>query len=219
MNSSPAAALFLFFLLSANLFSLSTAANEPVLDTDGDELRPNVPYYMLSAAPGTGGGFRLASLLTAGILCPRIVAHNPFTNGDPVFFHPMNTTATVYTSTDLNIRFSGTDQFCRSTNIWRAAPYDGLPGHWWVVNGGDMGNPGAQTLFDWFKIEKLEAGYKLTHCPSVCDSCEALCKNIGKYSYHNMNLLGLTDEDRNAWPFVFVKSPAAIQQVGQKHSE
>ncbi|GMJ06624.1 ARABIDOPSIS THALIANA KUNITZ TRYPSIN INHIBITOR 5 [Hibiscus trionum] len=215
MNSSSAAVLFLFFLFSANPFSLSaTAVKEPVLDTDGEELRSGAPYYIQSAIPGAGG-LELVTMFSAGKPCPKIVAQSQSTNGLPVFFHPVDyTDTTVYLSTDVNIGFPGIDPYCESFNTWRVSLYDTLPGNWWIANGGQIGGPGAQSVFNWFKIEKVEAGYKLTYCPSVCESCITLCNDIG-ISFRNF--LRLTKGD--AWPFVFVKAPEAIKQVVEKQSE
>ncbi|GMJ06626.1 ARABIDOPSIS THALIANA KUNITZ TRYPSIN INHIBITOR 5 [Hibiscus trionum] len=218
MNSSSAAVLFLFFIFSANPFSLSaTAAKEPVLDTDGEELRLGTPYYIQSAIQGAGG-LELVSLFSTGIPCPKIVAQSQSTNGLAVFFNPVDSTdTTVHLSTDVNIRFPSFDPYCRSSNTWRVAPYSTLPGHWWIANGGEIDNPGPQTLLTRFKIERVEVGYKLTFCPTVCESCVTLCNDIGKYNYQNQVLLGLTKGD--AWPFVFVKAFKAIEQVVEKHSE
>ncbi|GMJ06621.1 ARABIDOPSIS THALIANA KUNITZ TRYPSIN INHIBITOR 5 [Hibiscus trionum] len=220
MNSSSTAVLFLFFLFSANPFSLpATAAKEPVLDTDGEELRSGTPYYIQSATP-FAGGLELEPLFSTGIPCPKIVAQSRFTNGLPVFFNPVDSTSTnttVYLSTDVNIGFPGFDAHCRSSNTWRVAPYSTLPGIWWIANGGEIDNPGTQTLLTWFKIEKIGAAYKLTFCPTVCESCITLCNDIGRYTYQNKVLLGLIKG--YAWPFVFAKAPQAIEQVVEKHSE
>ncbi|KAJ6738378.1 KUNITZ TRYPSIN INHIBITOR 2 [Salix koriyanagi] len=46
---------------------------------------------------------------------------------------------------------------------------------------GGGGNPGPETLDNWFKIERYGNGYKLVFCPTVCDDCEVLCRDIGIY--------------------------------------
>ncbi|GMJ06620.1 hypothetical protein HRI_004331200 [Hibiscus trionum] len=157
MNSSSAAVLFLFFLFSANPFSLSaTAAREPVLDTDGEELRSGAPYYIRSTIPGAGG-LELASLFSTGIPCPKIVAQSQFANGLPVFFNPVDSTSTnttVYLSTDVNIEFPGFDAYCRSSNKWRVAPYSTLPGHWWIANGGET-DILIKTKFFWVSLKEM----------------------------------------------------------------
>ncbi|GMJ06619.1 ARABIDOPSIS THALIANA KUNITZ TRYPSIN INHIBITOR 5 [Hibiscus trionum] len=217
MNSSSAAVLFLFFLFSANPFSLSaTAAKEPVLDTDGEELRSGVQYIIRSAIWGAGDG---ALNFGSDFECPRFVVQDRLRNGMPVLFYPVDSNdTTVYQSSDVNIMFTGGDAYCRSLiNTWRVAPYDPSSGHWWLRTNGEIGNPGPQTLFSWFKIEKVKLGYKLTFCPSVCESCVTLCNDIGRYSYQNKIVLGLTNG--YAWPFVFVKAPQAIKQVVEKHPE
>ncbi|KAK9004596.1 hypothetical protein V6N11_042060 [Hibiscus sabdariffa] len=217
MNSSAAAALFLFFLLSANPFTNGS----PVFDTDGDELLPGVQYYIRSAMPGAGGvGLGLESLFAGGIRCPKFVAQSQSINGLPVTFRPANTSAaTVSLSTDVNIEFPGFDAYCRSSNTWRVSLFEPLPGVWWVANGGERGNPGPQTLFNWFKIEQTEGwGYKLVFCPSVCESCVTLCNDVGRIYYETRFLLGLTKGA--PWPFVFVKhlQPQGVKKVVQKQS-
>lgn len=220
MNSSLAAVLFLFFFFSTNPFSLSAAAEkEPVLDTDGEELRSDRLYLVQPARtiPGSGG-LGLESIFSSNIPCPKIVAQSQLPHLLPVFIHPVDSNnVTVHLSTDVNIGFPGIDAYCRSSNIWRVAPYDPFSGHWWIVNGGEIGNPGPQTLFNWFKIEKAAAGYKFTFCPSVCESCVTLCNDIGKYTYENKVLFGLTNQ--NGSSFVFAKATETIKQVVGKLSE
>ena len=54
------ASVFLLFVFSitksSHLFGLANAANEPVLDIDGEELQTGVEYYVVSAIWGAGGG-------------------------------------------------------------------------------------------------------------------------------------------------------------------
>nr|GLL16600.1 miraculin-like isoform X1 [Ipomoea trifida] len=41
------------------------------------------------------------------------------------------------------------------------------------------GNPGQQTLSNWFKIVKTTNAYKFMFCPSVCDDCSYVCQDVG----------------------------------------
>ncbi|KAE8663961.1 21 kDa seed protein [Hibiscus syriacus] len=206
MKTISAAALFILFLLS-----VANAAKEPVLDTDGEPLRSDVEYYIVSTIGGAGGGgLDLAS--SSEMLCPKFVIQQRFSNGRPVFFHPVDTNdPVVYVSTDVNIRFIGIDALCRAVPTWSVGNYDPSAGQWWITTGGDVGNPGPQTLSNWFKIEKAGSGYRLRFCPSVCDSCVSLCNEIDRFPYDGKVRLGLTNG--KGWRFFFVKAPKAIKQV------
>ncbi|KAE8663963.1 21 kDa seed protein [Hibiscus syriacus] len=205
MKTISAAALFIFFL-----FSVANAAKEPVLDTDGEPLRSGLEYYIVSAIRGAGGGG--LDLASSELSCPKFVVQEMFSNGRPVFFHPVDTNdPVVYVSTDVNIQFIGIDAYCRDVPTWSVGNYDPSAGQWWLTTGGDVGNPGPQTLSNWFKIEKDGYDYRLRFCPSVCDSCVRLCNEIDRFSYDEMLRLGLTNG--NGWPFVFVKASKAIKQV------
>ncbi|KAL9324315.1 hypothetical protein ACSQ67_009172 [Phaseolus vulgaris] len=66
---------------------------------------------------------------------------------------------------------------------------------WFVTTtGGVLGNPGSQTISNWFKIEKYEDAYKMVYCPSVCNYCNYPCSDIGIYQDQYGNRLALTSE-------------------------
>ncbi|KAK7392999.1 hypothetical protein VNO78_21449 [Psophocarpus tetragonolobus] len=68
-------------------------------------------------------------------------------------------------------------------------------GQWFVITGGVVGNPGRETIGNWFKIEKYnDYYYKLVYCPSVCPSCKHQCRNVGMFKDQNGNQrLALSD--------------------------
>ena len=226
MNTITAAVLLLVFFFSTKscFLGVANAANEPVLDTDGDELRTGVEYYVVSAIWGAGGGgLDLGSPIDQ---CPKFVVQKSLDTdfGRPVVFYPVDTNdSVVYQFTDVNIQFRpAIDPYCRTSTTWKLDNYDNSSGKWWLTTGGVVGNPGPQTLTSWFKIEKFGTDsssrfYRLTFCPSVCDSCVTLCNDINRYFYEGELRLGLTRE--TGWPFVFVKASKAIQQVVGKNSE
>ncbi|KAK9131185.1 hypothetical protein Sjap_011672 [Stephania japonica] len=60
--------------------------------------------------------------------------------------------------------------------------------------GGSIGNPGPETLRNWFKIEKYEDAYKLSYCPSVCRFCKVMCKDLGTYVDSGVKKLALSEK-------------------------
>ncbi|KAG5617823.1 hypothetical protein H5410_017647 [Solanum commersonii] len=64
-----------------------------------------------------------------------------------------------------------------------------------ITNGGVKGNPGRDTISNWFKIVKYGVGYKFVFCPSVCNYCDVICKNVGVFVQNNgQALLALSNE-------------------------
>ncbi|GMI99516.1 ARABIDOPSIS THALIANA KUNITZ TRYPSIN INHIBITOR 5 [Hibiscus trionum] len=204
-----------FFIFSTNscLSWAAGAADQPVLDTDGDKVLANVQYYILSAIRGAGGGgLDLGS--PEDKLCPKFVVQDPFENGTPVLFHPVNTSdPVVHEFTDVNIEFApGLDAYCRSSTVWKLDDYDSSSGKWWITTDGDKGNPGPQTLTNWFKIRKSGGfGYTLGFCPTVCESCVTLCNYINKFPDGKNTRLALNKKPEGS-PWVFVKA-------SEKHSK
>ncbi|WJX66933.1 hypothetical protein P8452_51438 [Trifolium repens] len=60
--------------------------------------------------------------------------------------------------------------------------------------GGVEGNPGFDTIFNWFKIEKADKDYVLSFCPTV-STTQTLCRELGIYVDDNGNKhLALSDK-------------------------
>ncbi|XVE58838.1 hypothetical protein DITRI_Ditri04bG0201200 [Diplodiscus trichospermus] len=220
MKTATVVVFLLFaFTTKSCFFGVATATNTPVLDSDGDELRAGVEYYVVSAIPGnTGGG--LAFTFDPRTTCPETVVQRQLENdyGIPVTFSNSDTNDDVIRlSTDINIEFLPIrPRLCVTSTVWKLANYDLSTGKWWVITDGVKGNPGANTLTSWFKIEKFEklgySGYIFSFCPSVCESCITLCSNIGRAGDNGLIRLAL-DRDDLAWPFVFKKATPTIKQV------
>ncbi|XP_022737266.1 21 kDa seed protein-like [Durio zibethinus] len=227
MKTIAAAVLLLFFVFSTKscFLGVANAANEPVFDTDGDELRTGVEYYVVSSIRGAGGGgLDLGS--SPNQICPKFVVQRGLDMefGRPVVFYPVDANdSVVHQSTDVNIVFlPSIDPYCRTTTMWKLDNYDHSSGKWWLTTGGIRGDPGPQTLTSWFKIEKFRPDftdrvYRLIFCPSVCDSCVTLCNDISRYDCGTQLRLGLTTPEAG-WPFSFVKASKDIQQVVGKQS-
>ncbi|KAI9092487.1 hypothetical protein K1719_027615 [Acacia pycnantha] len=91
-------------------------------------------------------------------------------------------------------RSQASERNCPQSNVWKLDNYDNSTGQYFVTTGGVVGNPGRQTVSDWFKIEKYEDGYKFVYCPTVCSTCKVQCKDIGIYlDSHGNRRLALSD--------------------------
>ncbi|KAJ4713698.1 Trypsin inhibitor [Melia azedarach] len=117
-------------------------------------------------------------------LCPLNVIQESFDleRGIRINFSPFDNSIVVRESTDLNIKFLTLITSCNKQPVWKVDNYDDSRGKWFISTGGEEGNPGAHTLQNWFKLERIgsNAGiYKIVHCPSVCESCVKLCNNVG----------------------------------------
>lgn len=96
-------------------------------------------------------------------------------------FSPAGNSSTICESTDLNVQFSTTSDRCDEQTVWRVDEYDETRGKWFITTGEVEGCPGAQTLKNWFKLEKSDQfpdAHKIVHCPSVCQSCARVCYNV-----------------------------------------
>lgn len=165
-------ALFSFFLVKAQDVA------EPVLDVSGNAVRTGVNYYILPAGRGNGGGLQVASIRNR--TNPLVVSQNADESiiGVTVQFSPVDPKEnTVRLSTDLNVKFTSMVISSCST-VWRINT-ELIPERYLVTVGGVEGNPGRETLGNWFKIDKYEDAYKLVYCPGVCNICRPFCGEIG----------------------------------------
>ena len=173
---------FIFaFVTKAPLVVTADSSPDPVLDIAGEKLHTGTDYYILPVVRGRGGGLTLAS--TGNETCPLDVVQErqEVDNGLPVTFSPVNIKkGVVRLSTDNNIKFSAST-ICVQSTVWKLDSHDDSLGQWFVTTGGVEGNPGRETTSNWFKIEKFDDDYKLVFCPSVCDTCRVLCRDIGIY--------------------------------------
>ncbi|XP_028083599.1 miraculin-like isoform X2 [Camellia sinensis] len=195
MKTTIFLSIFILSTFSSNLIFLSTAnsAPSPVRDIDGKEVRAGIDYYILPVFRGKGGGLTLASTTQR---CPLDVvqARQEVDHGLPLTFSPVNPKkGVVRVSTDLNIKFSAAT-ICVQSTVWRLANYEKSTGQYFVTTGGVEGNPGPETVRNWFKIEKFNDDYKLVFCPGVCDVCKVICRDVGIYiDEHGTRRLALSD--------------------------
>ncbi|KAF5739580.1 tumor-related protein [Tripterygium wilfordii] len=190
-----AALLFLFLSIFALKYSgAADSGLDPVLDINGDKLQTGVEYYILPVVRGRGGGLTLDSF--GNEKCPLDVVQEKqeVSNGLPLTFSPVNVKqGVVRVSTDLNIKFSAST-ICVQSTVWKLDNTEReSTGQVFITTGGVKGNPGRETLGNWFKIEKYGNDYKLYYCPEVCDICRVICRDVGIYTQNGRHRLALSD--------------------------
>ncbi|KAI5675346.1 hypothetical protein M9H77_06296 [Catharanthus roseus] len=173
---------FLFFCSAAE-------TPNPVLDFVGTKVRTGVPYHIITSTIDPPGGGMMSDCTYDNTTCPIEVMKN--IRGLPMYFSPVNPKkGIIRESTDLNIIFWYTK------DVWKVdRKLDESSQKYFVTNGGGVvGNPGPQTLDNWFKFEKYEDGYKIVHCPSVCRYCKVMCKDVGIFEQNGKVVLALSNE-------------------------
>nr|GME19297.1 kunitz trypsin inhibitor 2-like [Ipomoea batatas] len=175
-----------FFLLSLFLFSIllceviEAQDTNAVLDIRGKILRAGVKYYVVPLLQDQGGGLDLAS--PGRQSCPQsVVQDDVYWWGNTIQFYPVNSQKGVIREwIDLNIEFPDAYTGCPESKVWTIS---GDPSSYdithYITDGGRKGNPGQQTLSNWFKIVKTTNAYKFMFCPSVCDDCSYVCQDVG----------------------------------------
>ncbi|XP_073220630.1 kunitz trypsin inhibitor 5-like [Cicer arietinum] len=176
--------LLAFSIICFVFICKTIAAPQPVLDISGKKVTTGVKYYILPVIVGNGGGLTVTSIAdNNNNTCPLYVVQEKqeVQNGQPVTFTPYNATkGVILTSTDLNIKSSFTKKTtCAQPPVWKLLKV--LSGVWFLSTGGVEGNPGFQTIGNWYKIEKAGKDYVLSFCPSVCN-CHTLCRELGLYT-------------------------------------
>ncbi|CAD5313033.1 unnamed protein product [Arabidopsis thaliana] len=181
--------LYIFLLLAVFISHrgvTTEAAVEPVKDINGKSLLTGVNYYILPVIRGRGGGLTMSNLKTE--TCPTSVIQDQFevSQGLPVKFSPYDKSRTIPVSTDVNIKFS-------PTSIWELANFDETTKQWFISTCGVEGNPGQKTVDNWFKIDKFEKDYKIRFCPTVCNFCKVICRDVGVFVQDGKRRLALSD--------------------------
>ncbi|MCD7461727.1 hypothetical protein HAX54_046906 [Datura stramonium] len=172
---------FLLAILSTTFFFLVKAQNvsEPVLDVSGKAVVKGSNYFILPAGRGNNddGGLDVSSIRNR--TNPLVVSQNTQSSvGGSLQFSPLDPEEnTVRLSTDLNVKFMSII-ISDSSTVW-TVNNEIIPQRYVVAVGGVEGNPGRDTLSNWFKIDKYEDAYKLVYCPGVCETCRPFCGDIG----------------------------------------
>ena len=183
--------LLLLLLFSTISLCLGQSSPDPLRDIDRNLVRSGTDYYILPVFRGMGGGLTLSP--TKNESCPLDVVQErqEVDRGLPLTFTPVDPKkGVIRESTDLNIIFSASS-ICIQSNVWMLEEYEGQ----YIVSAhGVSGNPGRETLSNWFKIEKYEDDYKIVFCPTVCDLCRPVCGDIGvKIAKNGSRRLAISD--------------------------
>ncbi|CAI9096807.1 OLC1v1033028C1 [Oldenlandia corymbosa var. corymbosa] len=194
---------FLVSFFPSTFSQLARNSTLLLVDTDGHQLQTNTKYYIFPAQSGNGGGLALSA---KDFPCQYYVMQENLedSNGLPLKFFPADTKQQIISlSSDVNIAFNAAT-ICVQSTVWRIGGGgnngDNNGGRRYVISTGVAGHPGADTLNNWFRFEKIGIGYKIVFCPSVCNTCKFVCGDVGVFSENGKRWLGLTDDG----PFVFV---------------
>ncbi|XP_054800040.1 kunitz trypsin inhibitor 5-like [Prosopis cineraria] len=167
--------LFLFlFTFSTKASGLRADTPEAVVDISGEELKAGASYYVFPATGGRGG---LSFNTFGNDTCPHVVVQewSELSKGKPVQFLPLNPeNDAVFTSTNLNIKFSEMISICVESGVWKITKRISEARHV-----GTNGTAGAnQDFVNWFMIEKAETegAYKLKFCPNAP---YIVCQDLG----------------------------------------
>ncbi|KAE8683358.1 21 kDa seed protein [Hibiscus syriacus] len=223
---TTSASVILFFVM----FGLANAANNAVLDINGDYVVTGVPYYVMSGIWDEGdgdvdGGGGLAIGRESGRKCPEIVVQRQSDAdfGNPVIFsNADHNDDVVRVSSDVNLKFTGKrDRLCQTSTVWKVQNIDDSTEKRFVELGGEEGNPGCDTKQSWFKIEETGTErmrmYKFKYCPSVCGSSATDCNEIERAEDEDgqMRLALSEGEGEGAWPWVFLKANEPRSRIRQ----
>ncbi|XP_031097034.1 sporamin B-like [Ipomoea triloba] len=206
----------LLFALSLNLLPYSTHStfnpirlrtnfDSPVLDTDGDELRPGRTYEIIAAPSDSliwppGSSLKLEWLNSAS-KCPSDVLIS--LDATPITITPADPSAAVVSpSTFVSFKFDlPTNKLCVDHLYWemREGPYSGQV----FVKAGEF----VSNQSNKFKIEVEPGlnGYRLTYCPFGADECN----NLGGQLDMETRVIRL---GVNEFPFVVVFKKAMINK-------
>ncbi|KAJ0763556.1 putative proteinase inhibitor I3, Kunitz legume, kunitz inhibitor STI-like superfamily [Helianthus annuus] len=130
----------ILFSLALVFAANAAPAPAPVLDVRGKYLRTGAKYYVMPVVPDDehGGLFPVNN---------TVAQSRDYDLGQQLTFSPVNPKkGVIRLSTDVNIKFS-------DSTVWKVK-YDKALKQYAVMVGGVEGNPGPETLDNWFKIEK-----------------------------------------------------------------
>ncbi|KAK8481675.1 hypothetical protein V6N12_002237 [Hibiscus sabdariffa] len=215
------ASVFLLFIFSTTqssfLFGVATTGHNPVLDIEGEVVRTGIEYYAVSAIWGpSGGGLAIGN--SSKNDCPGIVvqSQSDVDYGAPVIFSNANTSDdAVRLSSYVNIEFpSPVNKFCLTSTVWMLDDFETSAGTHRVGLGGIKGNPGCETMRNWFQLEKFDMNhvYKFKYCQKVCDTYMDVCHEIQKAEDPDgrMRLVFSADgSSGQGYPFIFIKVGSA----------
>lgn len=89
--------------------------------------------------------------------------------------------------------------------MWRLTGSEDDTALYYVATDGVKGNPGKDTLSNWFKVDEYMGYYKLRFCPGVCNFCKPVCGDLSVVIRDGKRWLVL-DKENQPFPFEFVKA-------------
>ncbi|XP_010250347.1 PREDICTED: 21 kDa seed protein-like [Nelumbo nucifera] len=225
------------FEVEAIAGSSSHHQSQVVLDTDGNQLEAGREYYIVSAIRGGGGGgVTIGKRESSSSHTPIVRQHSYDLNlGSPVTFTPASTSSKemviwekfdgvqylsempseenrIEEQTDLNIGFSGSNRVWQVEDASSESSSSSSQTTRYVTLRGQPGHPGASTVRNWFRIERISRSnpeYQITYCPSVCESCHVECGNVGITKENGKRWLSVSQH--REFPFVFVRVGETLQ--------
>ncbi|EOA37475.1 hypothetical protein CARUB_v10011616mg [Capsella rubella] len=184
--SSLLSIFLLFAVFISHCGATTEAAVEAVKDINGKPLLAGYNYYILPVVRGRGGGLTMSKPENKTCRTSVIQARFEVSQGLPLKFSPFDKSRIVRVSTDQNIKFS-------QTSIWELANFDETTSQSFISTCGVEGNPGLTTVSNWFKIDKFDKDYKIRFCPTVCNFCKVICRDVGVFVQDGMRRLALSE--------------------------
>ncbi|XP_042054964.1 kunitz trypsin inhibitor 5-like [Salvia splendens] len=171
----------LLFLIHTIIYVVGggeAATATSVVDVDGNQVQANTKYYIFTPS---GGGLGL-SVRDRRQPCPPNVMQETDggSMGLPLKIFPADGKAVIDLESDLNLAFVAATT-CVQRTVWRLGDTDWNTGRRYVRSDGVVGKPGAETVRNWFKIERFGQGYKIVYCPGVCRECRVECGDVGVF--------------------------------------
>lgn len=179
MTTKTIILVLLLFLIHTIIYAAAAAA--AVVDVDGNQVQANTKYYIFTPRGGGGGGLGL-SVRDRRQPCPPNVMQEADGGymGLPLKIFPADGKAVIELESDLNLAFMAATT-CVQRTVWRMGDTDWNTGRRYVRSDGVVGKPGAETVRNWFKMERLGEGYKIVYCPGVCGECRVECGDVGVF--------------------------------------
>ncbi|KAH6762531.1 hypothetical protein C2S52_019964 [Perilla frutescens var. hirtella] len=166
-----------------------------VVDVDGNPLQTNTKYYIITppGGGGVGGGLALSIRDRRDPCPPNAMQENDGASvGLSLKIFPADGKREIGLHTDVNFVFMAAT-ICVQRTVWQLGGLDRITGRRYVRSDGVVGRPGAETVRNWFKIERFNGreGYKIVYCPSVCSACRVECGDVGVYLENGRRWLGV----------------------------
>ncbi|KAL1546010.1 kunitz trypsin inhibitor 5-like [Salvia divinorum] len=169
--------ILVLLLIHTIIFIYVVGGDTSVVDVDGGQVQANTKYYIFTPR---GGGLAL-SVRDRRQPCPPNVMQEAdgASMGLPLKIFPADGKAVIDLQSDLNLAFMAATT-CVQRTVWRLGDTDWNTGRRYVRSDGVVGNPGVETVRNWFKMERFgKQGYKIVYCPSVCRACRVECGDVG----------------------------------------